>query len=112
MQDAKKTIRLKLVIQKINDIKMKLGSKIILKKSGKQRYVLNLQRRRPVQPKEKEWKMLLAWDKARVVGQRDQWSKIPTKWRKTLIRPQWRGALSLYVNFHYEDEAETAVGTT
>ena len=36
----KGTMRSKMVIDKVNDIKMKLGSKVTLRKAGKQRWIL------------------------------------------------------------------------
>ena len=40
----KGTMRSKMVIDKINDMKMKLGSKVTLRKIGEKKWILNLQR--------------------------------------------------------------------
>ena len=61
----KGTRRSKMVIDKINDMKMKLGSKVTLrKKLESQRWTLNLQRKLAIQLNVSELKMTVIWVRA------------------------------------------------
>ena len=65
IRTRKGTMRLKKVIDKINDMKMKLGTKVTLKKKlGRQKWILNFQLRLLTQQNESESKMSRTWGKA------------------------------------------------
>ena len=59
-------MRSKLVIDKINEVKMKLGSKVILRKAGKAKVDSEFSMKAVNSAKRKESKKLWIWDRVKI----------------------------------------------